>query len=373
MHKTFNDFRKIVLEDVPLLDVRAPIEYEKGAFKHSVNLPILTNEERHTIGICYKEEGNAVATALGYQLVSGEIKEARIAGWMDFFEKNPKGMLYCFRGGSRSRIAQEWICEALGHEVVRLEGGYKAFRNYLLDVLEPANQTSHPIILGGCTGSGKTHILKQLPHAIDLEGLANHRGSSFGRHRTPQPTQTTFENDLAYDLIKHQAAGYDYMIVEDEGRHIGQNFIPHNLAAYFANGDLVVVEVPLEERMMITLKEYVIDAQAEYLQVASTTDEGLHAWHTYISESMKRLKKRLGGDRYITVSNMVDEAFQHQLATGSYDAHLDWIAVFLRDYYDPMYRYQLEQTTKKIVFRGDTEAVLAYLRSLLPKEKRLLG
>lgn len=373
MHNTFNDFKQIVLEDIPLLDVRAPIEYEKGAFKHSMNLPILTNEERHIIGICYKEEGNASATELGYRLVSGSVKEARLASWVHFFQENPKGMLYCFRGGSRSRIAQEWICEALGREVLRLEGGYKAFRNYLLEALEPTQQTSHPIILGGCTGSGKTHILKQLPHAIDLEGLANHRGSSFGRHRTPQPTQITFENDLAYALIRHQAAGHAYMILEDEGRHVGQNFIPKDLASYFASGDLVVVEVPLEERMRITLKEYVIDAQAEYLETAATTDEGLKAWHTYISDSMKRLKKRLGGDRYVAVSAMVDHAFSHQLATGSYDAHLDWIAVFLRDYYDPMYRYQLEQTTKKIVFQGDTDEVLAYLRSLASKENSLLG
>ena len=107
--KTTSDFKNIVLEDIPLIDVRAPIEFKKGAFINSINLPIMNDEERHLVGICYKEKGNLEAVKLGHELVSGNIKDERIKSWESFINKNPKSMIYCFRGGSRSSISQEWI------------------------------------------------------------------------------------------------------------------------------------------------------------------------------------------------------------------------------------------------------------------------
>ena len=360
---TTSDFLNIVLKDIPLIDVRAPIEFEKGAFLGATNLPIMNDEERHQVGICYKEKGNEEATKLGYRLVSGTIKDARIEAWTKHMEANPTCMMYCFRGGSRSRIAQEWIKEETGREIIRLEGGYKAFRNYLLDELEPSALTSKPIILGGYTGSGKTILLKQLENAIDLEGIANHRGSSFGQCVTPQPSQINFENNLAYALIKHKAQGYKYMILEDEGRHIGINFIPKDLAQYFSEGDLVVLEAPIEERVQITLEEYVVHSQAEYIKTYKDEALGLEAWHQYIGQSMARVQKRLGGDRFKQVMDLLERAYQHQLATGSYTGHEEWITFFLSDYYDPMYAYQLKNTTKKVVFHGQAPEVLDYLKS----------
>lgn len=361
---TTNDFSKIVLQDIPLIDVRAPIEFTKGAFIGAINLPIMTDEERHLVGICYKEKGNEEATKLGHHLVSGDVKAARINAWTSYIAKHPECMIYCFRGGSRSGITQQWITKATGKEIIRLEGGYKAFRNYLLEELEPEALTSTPIILGGYTGSGKTILLKQLENAIDLEGIAHHRGSSFGQHVTPQPSQINFENNLAYALIKHKAKGYQHMILEDEGRNVGINFIPKNLAAHFSTGNLVVLEAPLEERVQITLNEYVIQSQAEYIKNAQDESLGLEAWFNYISHSMNKVKKRLGGDRFKRVIDMFEHAYSMQLATSSYQPHEAWIELFLSDYYDPMYQYQLENTTKKIIFQGRAPEVLAYLQSL---------
>lgn len=360
---TTSDFLKIVLQDIPLIDVRAPIEFEKGAFMGSTNLPILNNEERRLVGICYKENGNEEATKLGHKLVSGEIKRARIEAWATYIAKHPNCMMYCFRGGSRSKISQEWIAETTGKEIVRLEGGYKAFRNYLLEELQPKSLTSTPIILGGYTGSGKTILLKQLENAIDLEGIANHRGSSFGQQVTPQPSQINFENNLAYALIKHKAQGYNHMILEDEGRHIGINFIPKDLSAHFNTGNLVVLEAPLEERVQITLDEYVIHSQAQYIKLYQDETTGLQQWFNYMAQSMHKLQKRLGGDRFKCVMNLFEHACSMQLATGSYQAHKEWIELFLSDYYDPMYEYQLKNTTKNIVFRGLAPEVLAYLKT----------
>lgn len=361
---TTQDFKKIVCEENPLIDVRAPIEFTKGAFLNTVNLPIMDDTDRHIIGTCYKEEGNAAATALGYERVSGDIRASRTQAWVDYFHQHPETIIYCFRGGSRSRISQEWIQEALGREIVRIEGGYKAFRNYLLDALNPENITIKPLILGGCTGSGKTLILKQLAHTIDLEGIANHRGSSFGAHFTPQPAQITFENTLAYKLIQHEAKGFKTMLLEDEGKHVGTNFIPKPLFEYFNTGSLVLVNVPLEERIQITLKEYVIDAQAEYIAALGDVSKGLDAWYTYITESIHRVKKRLGGDRHALMLQQVATAYNLQLTTGDYTPHMDWIHDFLKYYYDPMYQYQLSVCTKPIVFEGNTADVLDYLRHL---------
>ncbi len=356
------DYRKIVLENIPLIDVRAPIEFNKGAFPGSVNLPILTDEERHVIGIKYKESGNESATALGYAMVSGDIKEGRLKAWLDFIQANPDAYLYCFRGGSRSRISQEWLKEA-GIDIPRLEGGYKAFRNYLLEVLSGSWMTANPMTLGGHTGSGKTKVIYRVDKAIDLEGIANHRGSSFGRYIEPQPQQIDFENRLAFDMIKHDAKGYKHLIVEDESRNVGRCFINRELFDYFRSGSMVILDATFEERIKNTLDEYVIDSQKSHIQHFGEA-EGLSIWFDYIEGSMSRVKKRLGGDRFNEVFEAFKGNYHSQLTTGKYDAHEEWIAMFLRDYYDPMYEYQMEKSTRPIAFKGNAEEVIDYLNDL---------
>lgn len=358
---TINDFKNIVINNIPLIDVRAPIEYEKGAFSNSINLPLMNNEERHLVGIRYKEEGNEEAVKLGHQLVNGAIKKERVDKWITQINKNPDTVLYCFRGGQRSKISQEWIYEATGIIIPRLEGGYKAFRNFLIQSLEPAEQKCIPILLGGYTGSGKTILLKKLHNFIDLEGLANHRGSSFGKQFTPQPTQINFENNLAYALINLSHKGYRYMVLEDEGNHIGKCFIPKPMAGYFNSGGLVILETPFDERVQITLDEYVIQAQTQYIKELGN-DQGLVEWHKYIDSSLYRIKNRLGGLRYGQIKEALDTAFSQQLQTVSYKLHENWIGYLLKEYYDPMYQYQIENTDKKILFKGNAEDVLTYFK-----------
>lgn len=358
---TTNDFQTIVLENYPLLDVRAPIEFEKGSFPTSTNLPILTNEERHKVGICYREKGNIEATRLGHQLVSGTIKQKRIEGWIDFFNQNPQGMLYCFRGGSRSAIAQQWIQEHLKRDVIRLEGGYKAFRHYLMNELEATHTFAQPFILGGYTGSGKTHLLKQVTSSIDLEGLANHRGSSFGGYITPQPSQIDFEHLLAYALIQHREKAYKKLIIEDEGRHVGRCYLPKTLSDFFNTGNLVILDVPLEQRIALTFDEYVVAQQ--HLYKTAFGEDGLMHWYMLMHKSISRLSKRLGGVQTALLLELLDDGHRYQCTTGSPEKHRQWVGLLLSEYYDPMYRYQLEHTEKQIVFRGDSKAVLDYLNA----------
>lgn len=359
---TTKNYEDIILGNRALLDVRAPIEFSKGAFPGSVNVPILNDKERHLIGITYKEEGNAKATQLGYELVSGDIKESRVQAWLSFFKENPDGYLYCFRGGSRSRIAQEWLKEA-GLSVLRLEGGYKAFRNYLLDQLTQPSFTKKPIILSGHTGNGKTILLRKTNKTIDLEAMANHRGSSFGHFITPQPSQIDFEHLLAYGLIQYEHGPNQHFVIEDEGRHVGRCFIPQETVNWFNTGSVIELLATEEERVENTLKEYVIDSQANYLETFGQ-EEGHDKWLTFITDAIKRLERRLGGLRMQQLLDEVTRASDHQRLTGSYTSHEGWIRTLLIDYYDPMYTYQMEKSTRPVIFKGYHDEVLDFIQNL---------
>ena len=361
MSGLFDDFKSIVLNNTPLIDVRAPVEFKKGAFLNAVNFPIMSDEERHEVGICYKNEGNAKAIELGHKLVSGDIKELRVKAWLDFMDANPDALLYCFRGGQRSKIAQQWIGER-GREIVRLKGGYKAFRGYLLSEIESSCEHFKPIILGGRTGSGKTIELKRLQNAIDLEGLANHRGSSFGQKITPQTSPIDFENNLAYKLIQKREEGFETLVFEDEGKHIGNVFMPESFTRVMLKSPLVILETPLDDRVEITLREYVIEAQKTYEALGFA--DALKTWQESIQNAMNRIKKRLGNQKYSEVFAIFEDAFQEQKRSGSYEKHKEWIEYLLHEYYDPMYDYQIQKRAHLVAFRGDAKEVYEYVKGI---------
>ena len=130
------DLRALFLSQRPLLDVRAPVEFAEGAFPHASNLPLLTDEERHQVGIRYKQQGQDAAIELGYALVDAPSKAARIAAWASWARQHPEGVLYCFRGGLRSRLTQQMLAQEAGIIVPRVAGGYKAMRRFLLETMQ---------------------------------------------------------------------------------------------------------------------------------------------------------------------------------------------------------------------------------------------
>jgi tRNA 2-selenouridine synthase len=348
-----NDFKSIVINSTPLIDVRAPIEFEKGSFPNAVNLPLINDKERHDIGICYKKHGSKKAMELGHQLVSGEVKQERVESWLNFIKANSDAKIFCFRGGQRSKISQEWLSE-LGYDISRFKGGYKAFRNYLISEIEESCTKFKPIILGGRTGSGKTILLNTLENAIDLEGLANHRGSSFGRKITPQPTQINFENAMAYNLIQKLDKGFKDLVFEDEGNRVGSVFIPKVFADYLSKAPLIILETPTLERVDITFDEYVVQGQKMY-------KGNLSLWRDEMLGSMNRIIRRLGSQRHKEVSTSFERAFDEQMRCGSLEAHKEWIETLLSEYYDPMYDYQIEKKSKQVEFRGSSEEIVEYL------------
>ncbi|MDX1347810.1 MAG: tRNA 2-selenouridine(34) synthase MnmH [Thiomicrorhabdus chilensis] len=355
-----DDFRSIVLKQTPLIDVRAPVEFAQGAFVSASNLPLMNDEERQKVGLCYKQHGNAAAVKLGHQLVNESVREPRVQAWSKFMEQHPEAMLYCFRGGMRSKIAQQWLADS-GHDIVRLKGGYKAFRRYLIDFLEAfpnllIQQDIQPLVLAGRTGSGKTLVIQQIEQAIDLEGIAHHRGSAFGRHATPQPTQINFENRLAMALMRFIENPTRHLVIEDEGRNIGSVSMSKPLFDALKSGQRIIVDTPLAERIQITFQEYVLEAQQEYPQI---TD-----WVEFMRAALSRIQKRLGGERYQRVLKQFEQAWDLQVRTGETYGHEAWIKTLLTEYYDPMYDYQMQKHTHSICFKGSREAVVEFLNTL---------
>lgn len=356
------DYRRLFLDDVPLLDVRAPVEFAAGAFPQATNHPLLSDDERHKIGIRYKESGHDSAIELGRELLQGEPQAQRISSWKEYIRKHPEGMLYCFRGGMRSEISQQWIYQETGVLYPRVKGGYKALRNFLLQELQDSLELIQPLVIGGRTGVGKTIVLRQLLDKVDLEGLAWHRGSAFGRHATPQPTQIDFENALTIALMKKLAGNVSPIVMEDESKAIGSLHLPNDLYLKLKQSPMIILEASLEERIENSIHEYVHETLAEYV-VEYGEEAGFSRWGEYALNSLDRIKKRLGGERHKLMRHILSQAMETQHRYGTTDLHEDWIRILLSEYYDPMYDYQIDNNKKRILFKGNAGEILDYLRN----------
>ena len=352
-----DDYRALFLNHIPMMDMRAPEEFAQGAFPAALSLPLMSDEERARVGICYKEHGQAAAIALGHELVSGDVKAGRLNAWLDFARRFPEGYLYCFRGGLRSQTVQQWLRDA-GVDYPLVLGGYKAMRRFLLDELEKSVERADLVLVSGKTGTGKTRVIARLVRAVDLEGLANHRGSSFGQLPTPQPAQIDFENAISIALLKllHRDGGR--IFIEDEGRLVGRLSLPNCLRERMQGAPMVVVEQSLEERVDVVIDDYVLDLGSRYLRLHGEDGATLHA--AKLQDDLARIRKRLGGERHQRISAMMSAAFEAQWRDGDLAGHREWVASLLSEYYDPMYEYQLQQRGGNELFRGDRAAVIAW-------------
>ncbi len=356
------DYRQILLSDAPMIDLRAPCEFEQGAFPQAVNLPLMNNDEREQVGICYKQEGQDSAIALGHQLLDEEIKHNRVGSWKAFAKSHlSDGFMYCFRGGLRSKTSQKWLADA-GFELPLIEGGYKAMRSFLIAETERLAGCINIHIIAGLTGTGKTDfILKQL-NAIDLEALANHRGSSFGKRISPQPSQINFENNLAIQLMKHENNNKTFLLLEDEGRLIGARSLPLVLKNKMDQSPLIMIEESFEFRVEQIFKDYVTEMVVEFKHAFS--ENGLDKYRDFLISSTEKIKKRLGGVGLNDMLVLINQAIECQQTYGDSSKHRDWIVYLLEKYYDPMYAYQMSKKQHRIEFTGDSEQVESYILSL---------
>ena len=339
---------KLFSSKAPFIDIRSPKEYQKGSLPRSVNLPILLNHEYESVGVVYKKHGSEAAIEHGYDLVSGDVKTERINTWLSFIKKNPNAILFCFRGGKRSEIAKSWLGE-FGVEIPVVEGGYKSLRNTCIELLDSAiNQGKKWIIIGGFTGSNKTTLIKNKQMAIDLEMIANHRGSAFGAYRTPQPSQINFEHKLAFSYLNHT---FDTLFFEDESRTIGRNYLPPGWYEKMQKSPLIIIRAPMEERIKNIYNEY-IEIPMQDKKESATLPISL-------SNSLNKIKKRIGSKCHDEIQKVMNEAFTLNKKT----LHKEWIKKILNNYYDPMYKYQLNRRKQLVLFEGFYDDVKDYINN----------
>jgi len=356
-----DDYAQILLSSVGLLDVRAPIEFAKGAFPDATNIALLGDEARHLVGIEYKEAGQKSAIALGAKLLPESARVELVDRWRAFAETNPQGYLYCFRGGLRSHITQEWLRDA-GCDYPLIKGGYKALRQFLITRLQERCDELSFCLISGRTGTGKTRVLNNMPSSIDLEGLAKHRGSSFGRMAVEQPSNIDFEHAITMGLMRLPDESGRFVYLEDESRMIGSVCVPETLREQTQHAPVAVLETPLEVRVRIGVEDYVLDLLQRYQQ-RDGESEGFIAFADYHRASLQRVQKRFGGERYkqaLELLNIAISTHQSKGDTVDYDVFIEMI---LTDYYDPMYDYQMKAKQDRVVFTGDADSLLSWSAS----------
>lgn len=299
----------------PMLDVRSPGEYDHGHIPGAIRFPLFSNEERAQVGTCYKEQGRDAAVELGFDLAGPKCGH---------FVRSAKALapdrqvrVHCWRGGMRSG-GMGWILEMAGFNVKVLEGGYKAYRRWVKGVLAKPKPL---IVLGGMTGTSKTQILHELAALgepiLDLEALANHRGSSFGALMLPpQPSTEHYENLIAEHCV--QLGTKRSIWVEAESRRVGTCRIPDELFLQMEAAPTLEAQRSLDERLDLLVEIY---GEADTEQLIAAT---------------KRIRKRLGGQRTQAAVAAIE---QGDLRTA---------CKIILDYYDRTYRYDLERRNKKI-------------------------
>lgn len=299
-------------KSVPMVDVRTVAEFNIGHIPGARNLPIFTDDERVVVGTKYKRAGKDSAVLLGLELVGPKL--ARFVRQAKKIAPEKKILIHCWRGGMRSG-SMAWLFETAGFTVYLLEGGYKAYRAYNR---EQFLVKAEIVILGGMTGSGKTEVLHEMikmgHQVLDLEGVANHKGSVFGAlGQDDQPTSEHFENELAKIW-----SGFDFdrtIWIEDESNAVGSVRINEGLFLRMRKADVVSMELPKEERINRLVKEYAC------FDIA------------VLKELILKIEKRLGG---LNVKN----AFEG-LEKGDFHT----VADITLTYYDKAYKFG--QTKRK--------------------------
>jgi len=332
-------------ESQPVLDVRAPSEFAKGHIPGAFNLPLFSDDERALVGTLYKNVGRKAAMLAGLEHIGPRMRE-----YVEQIEKitdQNKLLVHCWRGGMRSKSIA-WLLGLFDYEVTLLEGGYKSFRQHILKTFE-SQKTVY--ILSGKTGSKKTVILNKMSKSeqvIDLEGLAHHKGSSFGAiGQLPQPTQQQFENELG---IAWASQNPDVPLwLEDESRHIGQCTLPLEIWQQMRNAQVFFLDASLEDRCDHLMNEYG-GFNVKELEAAT-----------------RRVRERLGGLHT-----------QQALACLAEDDRAGCCAILLEHYYDKTYLHGLSKRPSESIHRipvslADIDVVIEQLtaaRALLVHEAK---
>jgi tRNA 2-selenouridine synthase len=327
-------------EYIPVCDVRSPSEYNSGHIPGAINIPLFNDQEREAVGIKYKKEGRIPAILEGLKLSAPAMTDKLSRALLS--AQNGRLLVHCWRGGMRSE-AMAWLFSLGDIRTEVLEGGYKSYRNYILEKLSEKRKM---FVLGGLTGSSKTYILRHLKtigqQIIDLEGLANHKGSAFGAlGEISQPTTEQFANNL-FDEAKRNDINLPFW-VEDESRNIGTVFIPDLFYENMQTAPTIVLMMNAELRLPRLIKEYSIYPK------------------DLLKASVLRISKRLGGDNTRDAIEAIEQ--------GDYSKAIE---IILR-YYDKAYQFGLKKkSNEKLIFvETDTDDIEVNARKIIDAAGRI--
>jgi len=307
---------------IPMVDVRTSAEFENGHIPGASNLPIFTNDERAVVGTKYKRAGKDSAVLLGLELVGPKL--ARFVRMAKKISPQKEILIHCWRGGMRSG-SMAWLFETAGFKVYLLKGGYKAYRGY---IREQFSQKSKVLVLGGMTGSGKTEVLhemqKQGAQVLDLEGVANHKGSVFGAlGQEDQPSNENFENELAKVWLDFDNDKPVWL--EDESKSIGSVWINDALFERMRSAEVIKMELPKKERINRLVKEYACFERE------------------VLAHMISKIEKRLGG---LNVKKSYESLETNDFAT---------VADITLSYYDKAYNHGLEKREGQTIHNLELE------------------
>jgi tRNA 2-selenouridine synthase len=300
---------------LPIVDARSPLEFQEGHIRGAHNIPLLNNEERIAVGTDYKQKGQAEAIKTGFRLVGPRLEE--IVNEAEKIAPEKELLVHCWRGGMRSNNFCQFIGMA-GIKTKALAGGYKAYRQFALEAFKKPLPI---ILLTGCTGSGKSEVLRALKEQgeqiLDLENLANHKGSAFGGLLMPaQPTTEQFQNELFEEILKLDANKRIW--VEDESIAIGKIFLPNDFWKTMNQSSLVKMDVSKEIRIQRLVNEYGPSDRDEFLQI------------------MGKVTTKLGGQHY--------NAAKEKLLQGDMASTIE----ILLTYYDKAYLNSIEKRKSRV-------------------------
>ena len=327
-------------DELPVVDVRSPAEFDQGHIPGAVSLPLFSNEERAVVGKLYKNSGRETSVLKGLDFVgpkmSGFVKQAnKIA-------PGRKLLMHCWRGGMRSE-SMAWLLSTAGFQVHLLIGGYRAYRKFIREKLETA---SNFVVLSGKTGSGKTETLLQMKtmgvQVIDLEGMANHKGSAFGAlGENPQPTGEQFENNLYKTW-----SGLDpnkTIFLEDESRSIGRVILPDGFYRKMRACPVIMLDMNKSLRIVRLVKDYAKFPKEQLI------------------ESVLKIERKLGGQNAQKIITDIE--------AGNFAPAIDTVLA----YYDKTYAFGLDKRDKDQVHtletntadaRQNAEMVIDYFNGL---------
>ncbi len=365
---TTDDLRRLFYENIPIVDVRTPGECNSNTVPNSINLPLFGDHERQEIKTYLEENISISAIESAEDSIKMLPTPKMITTYETFLKQHPHAVLSCSRDGSRSAMIQHYLLEQTDRQISRVDGGFHALHKFLVDESEYLTYKTDIFLLAGKTGCGKTRLLKTLQNTINLEGLANHRGSAFGPMATEQPSQINFENNLSFAQIQLSRHHARRTLVEDENQYIGSIHLPKHLYEKMCHAPVILMRVSHQSRLNISLQEYVVDALEEY-RTFYDEEQAFFLYRQSVLNNLGKIRTRLGEECYKKLSVLARTALNQQEKTGSVEAHTPWIDALLRDYYDPMYEYLIRNKKDRIIYSGDTTEVAKYWQSCIANQR----